>query len=147
MRIAFYAPLKAPGSSRPSGDRQIARNLMVALERAGHRVEPAGRFRSLDLTGDAARQRKIERIGEKLADRFLCRVAGGRQPRPDVWITYENGAASYQDEDSDFDGAIDARFDINTEEAIQLNGNRKPPSSDKFARISCGKFSDFWKNR
>jgi hypothetical protein len=35
MRIAFYAPLKAPDHPVPSGDRTIARLLLAALKQGG----------------------------------------------------------------------------------------------------------------
>ena len=54
MRIAFYAPLKAPDHPVPSGDRQMARLLLEALRRCGHAVEPASRLRAYRATPDAA---------------------------------------------------------------------------------------------
>ena len=89
MRIAFYAPMKPPTSATPSGDRQIARLLIAALERAGHEVSLASRFRSFDGTGDEARQRKIKRICGKLGDRLAERYRNmAKQARPEVWFTY-----------------------------------------------------------
>ena len=38
MRIAFYAPLKAPGHATPSGDRRMGRLIVAALEAARHRL-------------------------------------------------------------------------------------------------------------
>ena len=35
LRIAFYAPMKAPDHPTPSGDRHIARLTLQALARAG----------------------------------------------------------------------------------------------------------------
>jgi glycosyltransferase involved in cell wall biosynthesis len=46
MKIAFYAPLKAPDHPVPSGDRQMAKLLMAALAHAGHEVLLASRLRS-----------------------------------------------------------------------------------------------------
>ena len=46
MRIAFYAPLKAPTHPVPSGDRRMARLLMAALEAGGHHVTLASTLRS-----------------------------------------------------------------------------------------------------
>ena len=89
MRIAFYAPLKAPTHGTPSGDRRVAGLLMQALALAGARVELVSTFRSYDGTGDAARQAALRAQGEALA-RTL--VAGWRaQPaevRPELWFTY-----------------------------------------------------------
>ena len=89
MRIAFYAPMKPPTSAIPSGDRQIARLLMAALEHAGHEVSLASRFRSFDGTGNEARQLKIKRICGKLGDRLVERYRNmANQARPEVWFTY-----------------------------------------------------------
>ncbi|CAN7316746.1 glycosyltransferase family 4 protein [Mesorhizobium amorphae] len=45
MRIAFYAPLKSPNHPVVSGDRQMARMLVKALEHGGHSVELASELR------------------------------------------------------------------------------------------------------
>lgn len=89
MRIAFYAPMKPPDSPVPSGDREMARNLMRALALAGHEVLLASRFVSRDGAGDAGRQARIEEAGAKLADRLVRRVReSGPGFRPDAWFTY-----------------------------------------------------------
>ena len=81
--------MKPPTSAIPSGDRQIARLLMAALEHAGHEVSLASRFRSFDGTGDEARQLKIKRICGKLGDRLVERYRNmANQARPEVWFTY-----------------------------------------------------------
>ena len=89
MRIAFYAPLKPPTHPVPSGDRRMARLLMMALRRAGHRVELASRLWSLDASGDSARQAAIEGRGRRTAAR-LARAYGARPraDRPAAWFTY-----------------------------------------------------------
>ena len=93
MRVAFYAPLKAPDHPVPSGDRAIARLLLAALERAGAtrgwEVDVASRLRSFDGAGDADRQARLREIGARIADRLLHRyreAPAGR--RPDLWFTY-----------------------------------------------------------
>lgn len=89
MRVAFYAPMKAPDDPVPSGDRTIARLLLRALETAGHEPEIACRFRSRDGAGDAARQQRLGAIGLRLAERLAERLA--RRPvalRPRAWLTY-----------------------------------------------------------
>jgi len=89
MRVAFYAPMKPPDDPVPSGDRRMARLLMEAMRRAGHRVDLASRFRSRDGKGDPVQQRRIVKTGEKWAERLVDRYR--RQPvgaRPDVWVTY-----------------------------------------------------------
>ena len=93
MRIAFYAPLKAPDHPAPSGDRTLARLLLAALERAGAargwEVDLASRFRSFDGAGDAERQARLRGVGLRLAERLLRRyrnTAPDRRPR--LWFTY-----------------------------------------------------------
>ncbi len=89
MRIAFHAPLKPPSHSTPSGDRRVARLLIEALRLAGHEVEIASRFRSLDRLGDTGRQQTLARRGAGLAERLIRRYrAEPKQKRPDLWFTY-----------------------------------------------------------
>jgi len=90
MRIAFYAPLKAPGQGfAPSGDRRVAGLLMAALAHAGERVELVSTFRSYDADGDQERQVALRAQGEALG-RTLAGQWGGmpRSERPDLWFTY-----------------------------------------------------------
>ena len=87
MKIAFYAPLKAPDHPVPSGDRLIAGLLVRALERAGHEVALASRLRAFDGAGDRDRQRRLARIGRAEAQRLLDGWIGSpRAPR--CWFTY-----------------------------------------------------------
>ncbi len=89
MRIAFYAPLKPPSHPVPSGDRRMARLLIQAWEKAGHRVEVASRLRTHEGKGDPARQLELAAIGEAHAARLLREYA--RRPaneRPAAWFTY-----------------------------------------------------------
>ena len=93
MRIAFYAPLKAPDHPTPSGDRSLARLLFAALARAGEtqgwEVELASRFRSFEGAGDAGRQARLRDAGARLASRLVRRYQ--RRPpreRPGLWFTY-----------------------------------------------------------
>ncbi len=88
-RIAFYAPLKSPRHPVPSGDRRMARALIQALERQGHRVELSSRLRSFDRDGDLARQKRIERLGGQVAARLVKRYrARPVAERPAIWVTY-----------------------------------------------------------
>jgi glycosyltransferase involved in cell wall biosynthesis len=90
MRIAFYAPLKAPGQGfAPSGDRRVAGLLMAALAHAGDRVELVSTFRSYDAEGDRDRQAALRAQGEALA-RTLAGQWRGAPPgeRPQLWFTY-----------------------------------------------------------
>ena len=87
MRIAFYAPLKAPTHSAPSGDRRMARQLVSALRFSGHTVDVASTFRSFD--GNPARQDAVRGAAEAEADRIVRdhRARSGSR-RPEVWFTY-----------------------------------------------------------
>ena len=87
MRIAFYAPLKAPTHPAPSGDRRMARQLVSALRFAGHTVDVASTFRSFD--GNPARQDAVRDIAEAEADRIVRDYrARSESRRPEVWFTY-----------------------------------------------------------
>jgi glycosyltransferase involved in cell wall biosynthesis len=88
MRLAFYAPLKPPDHAVPSGDRRVARQVMAALELAGHDIELAARLRSYDR-GDTQRQMRLAAVGGRLAARYVHRLhARPFQVRPQAWITY-----------------------------------------------------------
>ena len=90
MRIAFYAPLKAPTHPTASGDRRVARLLMDALRLAGHSVELVSELRSFDGAGDPARQQALRQAGHDAAQALIerWRDGGERETRPDVWFTY-----------------------------------------------------------
>jgi glycosyltransferase involved in cell wall biosynthesis len=85
MRIAFYAPLKAPNHRVPSGDRTVARLIVKALESMGHVVELASTLRAYDGTGDSKRQTVIAAAGLKQAEALERRWRGNP---PDLWFTY-----------------------------------------------------------
>jgi hypothetical protein len=65
--------------------------------------------------------------------------------RADVWILYVSGEASMQDEDTDFDGRVDQRFDLTSNKPVEVNGDSESPASEKFDRIGCRGFNEFWK--
>ncbi|MFQ5994478.1 MAG: glycosyltransferase family 4 protein [Acidiferrobacterales bacterium] len=89
MRIAFYAPMKAPTDPIPSGDRKIARLLSRALRESGHDVQLASTFRSWEGRGDAIRQQRLQNVGCKLAQRLVRRyVLQPAAVRPQLWFTY-----------------------------------------------------------
>ena len=89
MNIAFYAPLKSPLHSVPSGDRRIARGFVEALRLAGHNVDIAAHFRSWEGAGSRSRQILLRCVGERLAKSLcahLCRYSP--EDRPQLWFTY-----------------------------------------------------------
>jgi hypothetical protein len=85
--VAFYAPLKAPDHPVPSGDREIARGLMMALSRAGFEPELASDLRLLDIAGDADRQATLADQARALLPDLISR---GRRARWRFWLTYHN---------------------------------------------------------
>lgn len=89
MRIAFHAPLKSPNHAVPSGDRQMARLLMRALEQAGHEVVLHSEFRSFgpeprDEAGMAQLRRSAELEAAAVAARWKTEGA------PDLWFSYHS---------------------------------------------------------
>ena len=87
MRIAFYAPMKAPTHPVPSGDRRMGALLMDALRAAGHEVALASELRTYDGGGNADVQREHERAAAAEAERIAAQWdrAGAR---PNAWFTY-----------------------------------------------------------
>ena len=86
MKIAFYAPLKPLDSPVPSGDRQMGRLIVRALEMAGHEVIQPSRLRLWLRDGGVEAQKEKERAAiaeaRSLIDRFRNEGA------PDLWLTY-----------------------------------------------------------
>ncbi|MGB0630273.1 MAG: glycosyltransferase family 4 protein [Alphaproteobacteria bacterium] len=88
MRIAFYAPMKPASSPVPSGDREMARNLIAALQRH-HDVDVASEFVSRDGTGDPAVQKDLAIRAQNEARMLIDKwQSGGFGGRPDAWFTY-----------------------------------------------------------
>ncbi|RFC63944.1 MULTISPECIES: glycosyltransferase family 4 protein [Mesorhizobium] len=86
MRIAFYAPLKAPDHPVPSGDRQMARLLIEALEFAGHTVELASSLRAFCATPDPAHYEAL--AAGATTEGMRIEQAWQSAGVPDVWFTY-----------------------------------------------------------
>lgn len=84
MVTAVYAPMKAPDHPVPSGDRQMARLLMTALQRAGATPQLVCRLRTYDR-GEPDRQRRLDRVAERAASLLARRLA---QRPPTLWFTY-----------------------------------------------------------
>ncbi len=88
MRIAFYAPMKPASSPVPSGDREMARNLIAALG-YDHTVEIATEFVSRDGKGDPVIQRQLSQRGQDEARRLIDRWRdAGMEEQPEAWFTY-----------------------------------------------------------
>ncbi|MEM9104248.1 MAG: glycosyltransferase family 4 protein [Pseudomonadota bacterium] len=86
-RVAFYAPIKPPDHPIASGDREIARLLVRALERAGHDVWLASKCIAYVKRADEAdfQNKKIRAQAE--VSRILDALEADTQ-KPDVWMTY-----------------------------------------------------------
>lgn len=83
MHIAFYAPLKSPRHPVPSGDREMARLLIQALENAGHKVELVSELRSFARMPD---QPAIYELAEQERHRLMQSWRAGQ--KPGLWFTY-----------------------------------------------------------
>ncbi len=89
MKIAFYAPLKAPDHPDPSGDRTVARLLMQALKIAGAEIMLASRFRSRVTGSDEAAQQRMAAKGRQTAARLIAKYKKlPKAKRPQAWFTY-----------------------------------------------------------
>ncbi|GAB2177656.1 glycosyltransferase family 4 protein [Dongia sp. agr-C8] len=89
MRIAFYAPLKAPDHPVPSGDRTIARLLVAAMKQGGATVEIASRIRSRIAEPSLDAQQAMAKKGRAAAKRLIAKYrARPKRQRPQAWFTY-----------------------------------------------------------
>lgn len=87
MHIGFYAPLKAPDHPVPSGDRQMARNLVAALGAAGHKVELISRLRSFAPQPDAPPLEELRRTAATELDHLTAAWVDPVR-RPELLFTY-----------------------------------------------------------
>jgi len=87
-RVAFYAPLKSPHHPIPSGDREIARLMMRALEQAGYDVALVSETISYQKRPSKElfdkRRREVEAERTRLTELWKAEPAA----RPDLWFTY-----------------------------------------------------------
>jgi glycosyltransferase involved in cell wall biosynthesis len=86
MRIAFYAPLKSPNHPVVSGDRQMARMLVKALQHGGHSVELASELR-LYLRQPEPKSFDALKIEAREEAARLTRL-WDRDGKPDLWLCY-----------------------------------------------------------
>ncbi len=87
-KIAFYAPLKPPTHPIPSGDREIARNLLDALGLAGFDAFLASEVISYQKRPSRELFEQRRRTCEAEAGRLLSLWHGNPQAAPDLWMTY-----------------------------------------------------------
>ncbi|KIC41155.1 glycosyl transferase family 1 [Ruegeria sp. ANG-R] len=85
-RVAFYAPMKTPDSPKPSGDREMARNLITAISALGDTVELASDLRIYDKTGDRTCQDVLQSKAKAEAARLIAALPADT----DLWVTYHN---------------------------------------------------------
>lgn len=86
MKIAFYAPLKAPHHPVPSGDRLMARLLFAALEQSGHDLDLISDLRSFLPKPDADSYSGVEKQARAEIERISHQWRAGA--RPDLWFCY-----------------------------------------------------------
>ena len=88
-RIAFYAPIKPPDHPIASGDREVARLTVRALEAAGHEVEIASRYIAYQKRPSRElfdrRRQGAEAEALRLKADWESRTAN---ERPALWFTY-----------------------------------------------------------
>src|SRR5689334_21703446 len=84
VKIAFYAPLKAPDPPVPSRDRQMARLLMKAVAQGGFDVGLVSRLRTFRAEPGRLDDMKDEAGAE------MARLSRewARDRKPDLWFTY-----------------------------------------------------------
>lgn len=87
-RIAFYAPLKPPNHPIPSGDREIARNLVKALALAGFEPFVASEAIAYQKRPSAELFRARKAPCEAEVDRLLSAWRAEAALKPDLWMTY-----------------------------------------------------------
>jgi glycosyltransferase involved in cell wall biosynthesis len=87
-RIAFYAPLKPPNHPIPSGDREIARNLMKALALAG--FDPFVASETIAYQKRPSTDLFLDRRARCEAESQRLLAAWQAEPalRPALWMTY-----------------------------------------------------------
>lgn len=86
-RVAFYAPMKPPDDPTPSGDREMARNLIAAIGAKGARVDVVSDLKLHEKAGEPARQTTLRRQAEAEVARLTKAL---RRDRPALWVTYHN---------------------------------------------------------
>ncbi len=85
-RVAFYAPMKSPDSPKPSGDREMARNLMTAIAAQGDQVDLVSELRVYDKAGDTATQAYLNDLAQAEADKLIRDMPQDTA----LWVNYHN---------------------------------------------------------
>lgn len=88
-RIAFYSPIKPPDHPIASGDREIARLMVRALELCGYKVEIASRYTAYQKRPSPDLFKERERGALQALDRLKADWrALDEGERPKLWFTY-----------------------------------------------------------
>ncbi len=87
MKIAFFAPLKAPDHPVPSGDRTMARALTSALRHGGHDVFHTSDLRIYDKLGEPEVQEGLFAAAEAEVQRL---INSADMKDCGAWVTYHN---------------------------------------------------------
>ncbi|MEM9043905.1 MAG: glycosyltransferase family 4 protein [Pseudomonadota bacterium] len=85
MKLAFYAPMKPPDHPTPSGDREIARLTLQALDLAGYEAMVVSNFRALDMAGSTEAQADLMAKAGVEAEWLVESLSPSP---PDAWLTY-----------------------------------------------------------
>ncbi|WIY26175.1 glycosyltransferase family 4 protein [Parasedimentitalea psychrophila] len=84
-RVAFYAPMKSPHHPVPSGDREMARNLIAVIGAGGADVDLVSEQKIYDKHGDGDVQQDLRAQAQGEAARLIRDM-----PHADLWVTYHN---------------------------------------------------------
>ncbi|MGB7286223.1 MAG: glycosyltransferase family 4 protein [Salaquimonas sp.] len=88
-RIAFYAPVKPPDHPIPSGDREISRLLIKAMQFAGHDVKVASKYIAYQKRPGAELFATRQAGGEEELEKLLRHYDSmPSEQKPEVWFTY-----------------------------------------------------------
>ncbi|WP_170416957.1 glycosyltransferase family 4 protein [Ruegeria atlantica] len=85
-RVAFFSPMKSPDSPVPSGDREMARNLIKAIGAQGDEVILVSDLRIYDKTGNAEMQQRLHTYADAEARRLVTDLPSDTG----LWVTYHN---------------------------------------------------------
>ncbi|NRB21087.1 MAG: glycosyltransferase family 4 protein [Rhodobacteraceae bacterium] len=84
-RVAFYAPMKSPHHPVPSGDREMACNLITVMGAGGADVDLVSEQKIYDKHGDVTVQQDLRAQAQVEAARLIRDM-----PDADLWVTYHN---------------------------------------------------------
>lgn len=86
-RVAFYAPMKSPNHPNPSGDREMARNLMTVIKAGPANVDLVSELRVHDPIGNSDQQAWLHEQAKAEAARLIGTLSANNTR---LWVTYHN---------------------------------------------------------